>query len=158
MKQKEKNPILETADQNLKNYEQALRTGLKIQEDTWQSWSSILSQSQIGPDWQKRFGNVTGTTNAVVPAVQKGLVETVDLMGKNAILGAELMKKAVDAAQTPAIAESQSKWMDFVKTSLEAAQYNVAAVMRINTRAMDSMFHILQRNSEFARHQTSKTA
>jgi hypothetical protein len=152
MKEKEKNPILETADQSMKNYEQTLRTGLKLQEEAWQSWYSMLNQSQFGPDWQKRFNNVTGATNTVVPAVQKGLVETVDLMGKNAILGAELIKKALDASQTPAVAESQSKWMDFMKTSLEAAQYNVEAVMRINSRAMDSIFKLAQKNNYFNQH------
>ena len=95
MKEKEKNPILETADQNMKSYEQTLRTGLKLQEEAWQSWYAMLNQSQFGP---KRFNNVTGATNTVVPAVQKGLVETVDLMGKNALLGAELMKKALASA------------------------------------------------------------
>ncbi len=139
----------ELAETARKNYEQALRTGLKFQEEAWQSWCAMVNQSPFGTDWQKRYANVFGAANSLVPAAQKRMEETVELMEKNARLGAELMKKAVDAAQTTVVAEGQAKWMDFMKTSLEAAQYNVEAAMRINSRAMDSFLGFVQKNSDF---------
>ena len=156
MKEKAKDPVLETADHAIKNYEQALRSGLKLQEDAWQSWCSLLNQSAAGPEWQNKVTGAVSAANAVVPVVQKRLEETVELMEKNARLGAELMKKAVDASQTTGIAESQSKWMDFIKTYLNAAQNNVDAVMRISSRGMESFLNLAQKNSEFVRPQGGK--
>jgi hypothetical protein len=150
MKEKAKDPVLETADQAIKNYEQTLRTGLKLQEDAWQSWCSLLNESPVGPDWQKKYAGAVSAATAVVPTIQKRLEETVELMEKNARVGAELMKKAVDASQTTSLVESQSKWMDFMKVSLDAAQSNVDAVMRINSRGMESFLSFVQKNSDFA--------
>lgn len=151
MKEKQNNPVLESADEAIKNYEQALRTGLKFQEEAWQSWCALVNRTPASPDWQKKYAQVFDTANSIVPTIQKRLEETVELMEKNAKYGAELMKKAVDAAQTTAVGESQSKWVDYVKTSLEAAQYNVDSVMRINSRAIDSLVNYVQKNSDFAR-------
>ena len=148
MKEKAKDSVLESADQAIKNYEQALRTGLKMQEDAWQSWCSLVNQPAGVPDWQKRFTTAAEAANAAVPQVQKRLQETVELMEKNARVGADLMKKAMEAAQANALADSQAKWMELVKASLEAAQSNVDAVMRINTRAMESFMGYVQKNSD----------
>ena len=149
MKEKEKNPVLESTDQAIKNYEQALRTGLKIQEETWQSWCAMVSQSPASPEWQKKYTSAFGAVNSIVPSFQKRMEETVEVLEKNARLGSDLMKKAVDAAQTTVLVDSQAKWMDFMKTSLDAAQFNIESVMRINSRAMDTFLGFVQKNSEF---------
>lgn len=156
MKEKENNPILESADEAIKNYEQALRTGLKFQEEAWQSWCAMVNRAPSISDGQKRYSHVLDAANSIVPTLQKRLEETVEVMEKNAKYGAELMKKAMGAAQTTAVAENQSKWADYLKTSLEAAQYNVESVMRINSRAVDSFLNYVQKNSELPR--AGKTA
>jgi hypothetical protein len=148
MKEKEKNPVLETTDQVMKSYEQALRSGLKFQEEMWQSWWSMVNQSPFGSEWQKRFSGAAGTANGGMPGAQKRLEEALALMEKNAKLGAELMKKAVDASQASGMVESQSKWMDFMKTSLEAGRANVEATVDMASRAMGSFFSTVEKNSE----------
>ena len=158
MKEKEKNPVVETADQAIRNYEQALRAGLKFQEETWQSWYTLLNQSPFGPDWQKRFAGLSEAANGVAVETQKQLEQTVELMEKNARLGADLMKKAVDASQTSALAESQSKWMALVKASLEAAQANVDAIMRINSRTAESLLNIVQKSAAPFQHHAARAA
>jgi hypothetical protein len=158
MKEKGKNPVLETADQTLKNYEQALRAGLKFQEETLQSWGSMLNQNTCQQEWQKGVTNATAAVSGILPAVQKRMEESVELMEKNARLSADLMKKAAEATQTPTIAESQSKWTEFAKASLEAAQFNVEAVMQINSRAIDSFLGFVQKNSALVQQREAKAA
>ena len=158
MKEKEKNPALETTDQVMKNYEQAIRSGLKFQEEIWQSWCAMVNQSPLAPEWPKKFIGAAGLANGFVPLAQKRMEETIALMEKNAKLGADLVKKALEASQAPGIAESQSKWMDFMKTSLEAGRVNVEAGMEIASRAMGSCVDfIVEKNSELA-HRVTKAA
>jgi hypothetical protein len=158
MKEKEKNPVLETTDQVMKNYEQALRSGLKVQEEIWQSWCAILNQSPLGSEWPKRFFGASGGGNGIVPAAQKRMEEAVALMEKNAKLGADLFKKAVDASQAPGLAESQSKWMDFMKASLEAGRMNVEATVEIASRTMGSFLSAVEKNSELVQQRVAKAA
>jgi hypothetical protein len=158
MKEKEKNPVLETTDQVMRNYEQSLRGGLKFQEEIWQSWCAMANQSPFGGEWQKRFIGATGIVNGVAPATQKQLEESVALMGKNAKLSAELMRKALEASQAPGIAESQSKWMEFMKASLEAGRANVEATMEMTSRAMVSFLSFVEKNSELVQQRVAKAA
>jgi hypothetical protein len=158
MKEKEKNPVLETADQAMKNYEQALRTGLRFQEEAWQCWSAMLNQSASNQEWQKYVSNATATANGVLPATQKRMEEAMELMEKNTKAGVDLIKKAVDAAQASGYAEGQAKWMEFWKASLGLARFNAENAMLMSSRAVDSWMNLVQKNSDFVQNRTTAKA
>jgi len=145
------------ADTAMKNYEQALRTGLKFQEEAGRWWTSMLNQAAFTQDWQKRVTNMTGMANNLMPMAQRRMEEVMSLMEKNGRTGAELMKKAVDAAQTPAIAESQAKWMDFWTSSMGAVRSNAEAVTQISTKAIDSWIDFIRENTEVTEIRVPKT-
>jgi hypothetical protein len=141
-------PMSDMADTAMKNYEQAMRTGLKFQEEAGRCWSTLFNQAASAQDWQKRVTHATGMANSLMPLAQKRMEQVVELMEKNSRTGAELMKKAVDAAQTPVIAESQAKWVDFWTTSMGAVRSNAEAVTEISAKALDSWIDFLNRNTE----------
>jgi len=136
------------ADKSLKNYEQLVRTGLKLQEEAARCWSSLLTQTASVQDFQKPISNLTAVANGILPEAQKRMQEMVSLVEANSRTGVELMKKAAEAVQTASIAESQSKWMDFWTTSLGAARHNTEALLQINSRAIDSWIDFAQKNTE----------
>ncbi len=143
-------PMSEMADAALKNYEQALQTSLKLQEEAGRWWSSMLNQTTFSQDWQKKVGNAAGLANNFVPLAQRRMEEVIELMEKNSRTSAELVKKAVDAAQTPTIAESQAKWMEFWTSSMGAVRANTEAVSHISSKAIDSWIDFVRKNSELA--------
>jgi hypothetical protein len=143
-------PMSEFADRALKNYEQALHTSLKLQEEAGRWWSSMFNRTSFAQDWQERVKNVTGMTNNLMPLAQRRMQDVIDLMEKNSRTSAELVKKAVDAAQTAALAESQAKWLDFWTTSMGAVRSNTEAVSEISSRTIDSWVQFVKHNSESA--------
>ncbi len=151
-------PMAEMAEKTLKNYEQALRTGLKMQEEAGKWWTSMFNQNTVAQDWQKRFNNMTGMANSLMPLAQKRMEEVIGLMEKNSRTSAELMKKAVDAAQTPVVAESQAKWMDFWTSSMGAVRSNAEAVSEISTKAIDSWIEFVRKNTELTEVRVPKAA
>jgi hypothetical protein len=92
------------------------------------------------------------------PASQKRMEEMLDLAEKNGRAGADLLKKAVAAAQAPAIAESQSKWMEVWTSSLSAARSNTEAVAQISCRAIDAWIDLLQKGTEVVEIRVPKAA
>ncbi len=158
MKKNQKTPMSETADEAMKNYEQALRNGLKFQEETWQWWCAILNESLPGQDWQKRFSQAAATANDIIPAAQKRWEETRDLMEKNVNSSADLLKKAAEATRAPNLADSQSKWIDFWRASLEASRANTEAMMHIGSRAFESWVTMVRKASELGQPNVSKAA
>lgn len=136
------------ADKAMRNYEQALRTGLKLQEEAVRCWGNMFNQTASTQDWQRRFTNLTAMTSEMMPLTQQRMEEVLDLMEKNSRTGADLMKKAVDAAQTPVPAESQAKWMEFWTSSLGAARTNAEAISQISAKAMDAWIDFVRKNTE----------
>ncbi len=152
------NPLADMAEQAARNYEQALRAGLKLQQEAGQWWSGMFDQSASPDDWQKRFTNIASLANGLRPATQKRMEEVLDLMEKNNRTGTELFKKAADAAQTPSIAESQTKWLDLWTSSLGAARSNAEAALQINARAMESWIEFVQKSAELSQARAQKAA
>ena len=151
-------PLTDMAETAMKNYEQAVRTGLKFQEEAGKWWGSVFNQGTLAQDWQKRFNNVTGMANTLLPLAQKRMEEVMTLVEKNGRTGAELMKKAVDAAQTPVIAESQAKWLEFWTSSMRAAQAQTEALTQINARMLDSWVDFIRSNIEMTETQATRAA
>ena len=77
MKENETNPASEMLDQGLKNYEQALHTGLKIQEAAGRCWTKLLNQAVSPQDLQKHINSLA---NDVIPATQKSLEGYLELL------------------------------------------------------------------------------
>lgn len=142
--------VSDMADTALKNYEQAVRTTLKFQEEATRCWSSLLNQGALVQDWQKRVNHLNGVTNKLVPIAQQRLEDVIGLMEKNSRTGAELMKKAVEALQTPGVSESQTKWMEFWTSSMGAVRSNTEAVAEIGAKAVDSWVEFVRKNTELS--------
>jgi hypothetical protein len=142
--------MMDIADQAMKNYEQALQASLKFQQEVLQSWGRSFGQT-AGQEWQQRFSQLAGPAGYMMPVAQKRVEELLALVGQNNRTGAELMKKAVDAAQTPGVAESQAKWLDFWSSSMAAVRANTEAIGQMNTRAIDSCIELVRKSSESAR-------
>ena len=154
MTDKAKVPGSEMFDQALKNYEQTLRSGLKLQEEAGQWWTNLLTQATSAKDWQKR---VTAATQEVISPTQKRMEEYLALLEESNRTNVDLLKKALEAAQTSAPSDCQAKWVGFWEASLSAVQANAQAVAQSNTRMIESWISFLKKNAvEFSEPTVSK--
>jgi hypothetical protein len=141
-------PMAEMADQARRNYQQALRTGQKLQEEAGHWWTRMFNQTATTADWQKQVANLTSMASQVMPLAQRRIEEAMHLMERNGRASAELMKKAVDAVQTPGLAECQAKWLDFWTSSMKAVQSNVEAATEMGTKTIDSWIDFARKSTE----------
>jgi hypothetical protein len=154
MSDKTKTPASELFDQALKNYEQTLRTGLKVQEEAGRWWTNLLAQATSAQDWQKK---VTAAANDVIPPIQKRMEDYVALIEQNNRTNVDLLKKAMEAAQTATPGECQARWVEFLEGTTHALQTNAQAVTQINSKMVDSWIGFIKKNNgEFAEVKASK--
>lgn len=151
-------PMADLADKALKNYEQALRTGVKMQEEAAKWWTSMFNQTTMTQDWQKRFSNMTGMASSLMPMAQRRMEEVISLVEKNSKTSTELMQKAVDAAQTRGVAECQAKWFDFWTSSMGAVRANAEAVSELSSKAIDSWIEFVRKNTDVTEVRVPKAA
>jgi len=136
------------ADALRKNWEQALRTSLKLQEESGRWWSSIYNPASAVQQWQEQLTAATRTANGLMPLVQKPVAEMVDFLEKSTQTSAELFKMASEAAQTPAGPDCQSKWSELWTQSLKVARSNAEALAQVNVKAIDSWAEFLRKTGE----------
>ena len=141
-------PLSEAADKAMRNYEQAVRTGLKLQEEAAHLWTNLLNQSVSPQEAQKRFTSATSVANGVLPVAQKSLDEVLNLFEQNTKTGTELLKKAADVCQTATLSEYQTKCLDLCTASVEFARSNVEAITQINSRALDSWIKYVRKSAD----------
>jgi translation initiation factor 2 alpha subunit (eIF-2alpha) len=137
-----KAPASEMFDQALKNYEQALRTGLKLQEEAGKCWTKLLNQAASPQDLQKQMAAMA---NDVIPATQKTMEGYLDLLEQNSRASVDLLKKGMDAAQTTSFAEGQGKVVDFCESSLKSLKANAQAIVDINGKTIDSWISVVKK-------------
>jgi len=150
--------VSDLAQKGLKNFEQTVRAGLKLQEEAAQWWAKVANQSASAHDWQKRFVGAATLANGVIPEAQKRVEEMLALAEKNSRTSLELAKKAADAAQTPVIAESQAKWIEFWSDSLKAAQSNIETLSAMGSRSLNSCVEFVRKNTEVTEVRMPKAA
>ena len=87
MTDKTKAPASEVFDQALKNYEQALRAGLKLQEEAGRCFTKLLNHAASPQDLQKQ---VTALANEFIPATQKSMESCLGLLEQNSRASVDL--------------------------------------------------------------------
>jgi hypothetical protein len=138
-------PVTELFEQATKNYEQALKTGLKLQEESGKLWTNLFNQVSSPQDWQKK---VKTTFDDVIPQTQKTLDETLKLVEQNSRTGVELFKKAVAAGQSTSLQDAQARFLGLWEASLNALRDTTQAVVQNNTRAIESWIEFARKNGE----------
>jgi hypothetical protein len=138
----------EMADALRKNCEQALRSGLKLQEEAARWWGSVFNVTTCAQQWQEQLNAATRTANSLLPLTQKPLSEMIEFLEKSTRSTAQLVKKASEAAQAPAAGDSQAKWAEFWTASLSVARTNAEAFSQINSKAIDSWSQFVRSNSQ----------
>jgi hypothetical protein len=141
-------PLSEAADKAMKNYEQAVRTGLKLQEEATHLWTNLLNQTASPHDWQKRFSSASTVANGFFPAAQKRLEDVLNLMEENTKASTDLFKKAADVCQTTTLPECQAKWLELCTASVDLARSNFETITQINSRAVDSWIDYVRKSAD----------
>lgn len=144
--QEKDNALAQLSEQAFKNWEKVLRNGLKLQEQAGQWWSNSLNAAALGQEWQKQMASYNSVVSDLIPESQQQMEEGLNFLTENSQKGNELFKKALDAVQTPVLAERQGKWMDLWDSSLRLLRTNTEAIAQMQTRALDTYIQFVQRN------------
>jgi hypothetical protein len=145
MNEEKTRPAMELFEQAMKNYEQALKTGLKLQEESARWCVGLVNQAASPQDWQKK---VKALTDEVIPQTQKSIDESLKLIEKNSKVCCELLKKASLAAQSATPQEAQTKFLGFWDASFNAVRDMAQTVAQANTKALDSWFDAVRKACE----------
>ncbi len=122
-------------EQAMKNYEQALKSGLKLQEESARMWTAFAGQAGNPQDVQKR---VKAWSDDVIPQTQKALDEYLKLIEQNSKASVDLLKKALVACQASTLQETQNRFLGVWEGSLNALRDTAVSVAQTNARVTEA--------------------
>lgn len=138
-------PVTEMYEQAMKNYEQAVKTGLKMQEESAKIWTGFLSQSPSPQDWQKK---TKAMAEEVIPQAQKAVDDGLKLIEQSSRTSVELLKKVVEASQATSVQDAQTNLLSLWEASLNAMRDSAVAVVQANNKAFENWVAYVRKNGE----------
>lgn len=120
-------------NQALEFTETAMKTGVKLQEDSMKWWSDIVGEPAKIGDMQ---GKMRTVLDDVMPTARKNADESFRAIDRISSNNLELMKKALSAGPTGASPEIQDRVQKAWQDSMEIARKNAEALLDANERAM----------------------
>lgn len=138
-------PVTDLFEQALKSYEQALKTGMKMQEESARVLSDLVTQVSSPQDWQKQMKSVT---DDFIPQTQKSVDEGLKLMEQSSKSGIELLKKAVAVGQPTTAPDAQAKILGLWESTLNAMRDTAMAVTQANNKAIESWIAYARKTTE----------
>ncbi len=138
-------PVNELLDQALKNYEQAWKTGARMQEESARYFSNLVTQATGPQDWSKR---AKAMADELVPQTQKTLDEGLKLMEQNGRASVELLKKAISAAQATTPQEAQTRLLSLWEASLNTMRESVTTFSQTQQKAWEAWMNCARKSAE----------
>lgn len=138
-------PFADLFDQATKNYEQAVKAGLRLQEESVKVWAALCNQTSFPPDLQKRTKAVADEIVGRTQAVIGDYVKATDQYNRTSV---ELLKKALAITQPSSVQDAQAKVLAFCEAALGGVRETAQAVTQAHTKAFESWLDFVRKASE----------
>ena len=126
----------------LKFFEDALKSGIQLQEESIKLWKDVLDQVGSPDELRKKL---EALTKDAIPLNRDRLDNISKLFQDSAKQCTAVFSKTVGLYQSSSPTEGQQKLQDLVETSLTALRSNVHAVVDMNSQITKSWDELLNR-------------
>jgi hypothetical protein len=130
-------------DQAVQTCGEAMKAGVKIQEDMARWWSEALEQGGAMQAWQKRSRAIL---SEAIPAAQKNAEEWLRVIEQNYRRGMELLKKALESEQGGAPTDIRTRTQELWEHALGAFRDSAQAMAQANVKMMEQWAEIVRKN------------
>jgi predicted RNase H-like HicB family nuclease len=126
----------------IKFYEEALKSGIQLQEESLTLWKNLLKQLGTPEELREKLESLSG---GAFPEAKEKIEEIMKAFQENSKQGMELCTKALSVYQSPNWMEGQARFQDLMETSLTTMRNNVHTVLDTNAKLMESWNELVER-------------
>jgi polyhydroxyalkanoate synthesis regulator protein len=132
-------------DSAINAFGDAMKAGVKAQEEIVKWWSNSLNGGTPLGDWQKRSKQMF---DEAVPAAQRNAEEWLKVVEQNYRRSVELLKKAMDSDQNGAVNSLRDKTRKLWEESLTVVKENAESMAQANVKMMELWTDLMRKNLE----------
>lgn len=131
-------------EQALAEFENALKAGVKIQEDCARYFKEAVANYGSTHEWT---GKMEAAVNESIAAANKRMDEALAVMRKNADASVEMLKKAWSVGQGKSVEEMQARTHDLWKGALKAMEHNARSMVKAHVSALENWVALVKRGT-----------
>jgi polyhydroxyalkanoate synthesis regulator protein len=126
----------------IKFYEEALKSGIQLQEESLDMWRNFLKQLGTPEELREKLETMSG---GLFPENKEKLEAILKTFQENSKQGMELFNKALSVYQSTSVVEGQARFQDLMESSLTTMRTNVHTVLDTNSKIMDSWNEMVEK-------------
>ena len=126
----------------MRSYEEALKSGIRLQEESINLWKELLSKLGSPEEFQAKLKALSAE---VFPMARKHMEEFIEIFNRNSSQAIDLFGQACGVYQAPSAADAQRRVRDLVESSLATLRLNVHTVLNTNARILVSWKDLVDR-------------
>jgi len=137
--------VMQVLDTTVNAFGDAMKAGVKAQEEMSRCWSDALSSGNPLGDWQKRSRQMF---DEAVPAAQRQTQELLKLVEQNYRRSVDLLKKALSMDGNGAVDGLQEKIRALWEDSVAVVKENTESMAQLNVKILEAWTDLLRKNFE----------
>ena len=122
----------------MRSYEQALKSGIQLQEESVNLWKDLLTKLGSPEEFQAKLESMTADA---FPKARKRMEEFVETFNRTSNQTIDLFEKT----QATSVTEAQRRVRDLIESSLNGLRVNVHSALSTNAKIIASWKELVDR-------------
>jgi len=123
-------------------YEQALKSGIQLQEESVNLWKDLLSKLGSCEEFQAKLESMT---KEAFPKARERMEEFVETFNRTSKQTIDLFNKTMGVYQATSVPEAQRRVHDLIESSLTALRTNVHSALDMNAKIIADWKELVDR-------------
>ena len=126
----------------MRNYEEALKAGIKLQEESVNLWKDLLTKLGSPEELQAKLEAMTAET---FPKARERMEECLETFNRTSKQTIDLFGKTLSAYQATSATDAQRRVQNLIESSLAALRANVHSTLNTNAKIVASWKEFVDR-------------
>ena len=123
-------------------YEQALKSGIQLQEESVNLWKDLLSKLGSSEEFQAKLESMT---KDAFPKARERMEEFVETFNRTSKQTIDLFEKTLSVYQATSVPEAQRRVHDLIESSLATLRTNVHSALNTNAKIIADWKELVER-------------
>ena len=115
----------------MRSYENALKSGIQVQEESVNLWKDLLTKLGSPQDFQAKLESMTADA---FPKARERMEEFVETFNRTSSQTVSLFEKTLSVYQATSVPEAQRRMHDLIESSLSTLRVNVHSALNTNAK------------------------
>ena len=126
----------------MRSYENALKSGIQVQEESVSLWKDLLTKLGSPQDFQAKLESMTADA---FPKARERMEEFVETFNRTSSQTVSLFEKTLSVYQATSVPEAQRRMHDLIESSLATLRVNVHSALNTNAKLIASWKELADR-------------